>query len=63
MRKLKEVVERLKTKGLKLKLTKRTFLQKKKKTLAFLEHVLDADGGHATDEKVISDKLFLPQQI
>ncbi len=55
--KLEEVLNRLKSAGLSLKLTKCNFM---KKQIAFLEHVLDAEGIHTTPEKVTAVQNFPP---
>ncbi len=49
LQKLQELLNRLNLVGLSLKLTKYNFM---KKQIAFLGHVLDAEGIHTTSEKV-----------
>ncbi len=49
LQKLEEVLDRLKSAGLSLKLTKCNFM---KKQIVFLGHVLDEEGIHTTPEKV-----------
>ncbi len=57
LQKLEEVLNRLKSAGLSLKLTKCNFM---KKQIALLGHVLDAEGIHTTPEKVTAVKNFPP---
>ncbi len=57
LQKLEGVLGRLKSAGLSLKLTKCNFM---KKQIAFLGHVLDAEGIHTTPEKVTAVQNFPP---
>ncbi len=57
LQKLEEVLNRVKSAGLRLKLTKCNFM---KKQIALLGHVLDAEGIHTTPEKVTAVQNFPP---
>ncbi len=57
LQKLEELLNRLKSAGLSLKLTKCNFM---KEQIAFLGHVLDAEGIHTTSEEVTAVQNFPP---